>query len=54
MLLTYASGAGLERCFGAIARALEEKGASKIDKVSISDRKVGDGESIKTAFKDVL
>lgn len=54
ILLTSGSGTGVGRCFKNIRKALEDKGASRIDEVNIPDRKQKDTEFIASSLEKVL
>jgi len=54
MLLTSGSGTGVNRCFKNIRKALESKGASRVDEVNIPDRKLKDIEFITSSLEKVL
>lgn len=54
ILLTSGSGTGVGRCFKNIRKALEGKGASRMDEVNIPDRKLKDTEFITSSLEKVL
>ena len=54
MLLTSGSGTGVNRCFKNMRKALESKGASRVDEVNIPDRRLKDTEFITSALEKVL
>jgi len=54
VLLTSGSGTGVNRCFKNIRKALEGKGASRVDEVNIPDRKLKDTEFITSSLEKVL
>jgi flavodoxin len=54
ILLTSGSGAGVNRCFKNMRKALEGKGASRVDEVNIPDRKLGDAEFVMASLEKIL
>jgi len=54
ILLTSGSGAGVGRCFKNIRKALESKGASRVDEVNVPDRKLKDMAFIASSLEKVL
>ena len=54
ILLTSGSGTGVNRCFKNIRKALDGKGASRVDEVNIPDRKQKDADFIASSLEKVL
>ena len=54
ILLTSGSGLGVGNCFKGMKKALEAKGASKVGKVNITDRKNQDGDFITLSLQKIL
>jgi len=54
VLLTSGSGLGVSACFKNIRKALEAKGASKIDEINIPDRKNGDSDFVASSLQKII
>ena len=54
ILLTSGSGMGVKKCFNNIRKALQAKGAARIDEINIPDRKQGDNNFIVSSLQQLL
>jgi flavodoxin len=54
VLLTSGSGLGVKRCFQNIRKALEAKGAVRIDEINIPNRKQKDNDFVVSSLQKVL
>ena len=54
VLLTSGSGLGVKHCFKHIRSVLENKGAARIDRINIPNRKQGDTEFVRQSLERIL
>lgn len=54
VLLTSGSGLGVKKCFDNIKKALEAKGASKVDEINIPDGKNKDNDFVASSLQKIL